>query len=466
MKRYKKIIPDWDEFVYALEKPLPDTIRVNQLRISPESLKKRLEEKGFEVEIASWCPYLFTVRGTESLGHVFEYWQGYYYIQESSSMLAVLALDPEPGEIILDACAAPGGKTTHIAELMENKGTIIANDLNHKRAKALGGNLSRLGILNTFVSNYNGVQLPEKVLFDKILLDAPCSAEGNARREPRLRKGAKINYIRRISRLQEALLLKMIDLLKPDGILVYSTCTFAPEENEMVIQSALEKKNIKLEPIHIPVSLCPGLMSWEGNNFHSDMDESVRMYPHKFDSGGGFVAKIRKLSNGEKSESISQPSLTQTSNEQELIEYYEKRFGVHRSTFDEKEFIRKSKYIWMTTADVRMLELFPNINSFGLKIAGLIKKEILRPTDWGLVWLNGRIKKNRIELSEDIIQTVLLSKGTTVSQNVDDGFVALCFKGEVIGNGTKYGDMVKCKMQTIHKNGIFESIKREGLLDM
>jgi len=463
MERYRSIIPDWEEFLKALERPLPHTVRVNTLKISPDELKERLEGKGCQVEVAPWCPYFFTVRGTKSVGLFFEYWQGYYYVQEASSMVAPLALDPKPGELVLDMCAAPGGKTTHIAEMMRNTGTIIANDIDLKRIRALGGNLSRLGILNAFISQYNAVNLPEKVLFDRVLVDAPCSAEGSARKSPHLRGGASLVYIKRISNFQKHALLKAIDLTKVGGVIVYSTCTFAPEENEMVVQHALQNRDVRLEPIDLDIPHCPGLTEWEGERFHPDMELCFRIYPHHLDTGGAFVAKLRKLSDEKgrrnRIEEVDRPS----DPGDDVIGYYEKRFGVDPAEFADKKFVRTADYVWMTTGDLRIMEFY-KVSSFGLRIAGLMKGERLRPTDWGLVYLNGRVRRNRIELPVESLRSLLLSGAMELEGEHENGFVALSFRGEVIGSGLVTEGKLKCRMQISHRKGLYESLRMEGVI--
>jgi NOL1/NOP2/sun family putative RNA methylase len=463
MRRYKDIIPNWDEFLKALERPMPHTLRVNTLKISPERLKIRLEEREFQVEVSPWCPYFFTVRGTRSVGLLFEYWQGYYYPHEASSMAAPLALDPQPGERVLDMCAAPGGKTTHLAEVMRNTGTIIANDLDFKRLRALSGNIYRLGITNALICNYNGITLPEKTLFDKVLVDAPCSAEGNARRSPFLRKGASPVYIRRISSFQRNAILKAIDLTRVGGVIVYSTCTFAPEENEMVIQHALENRPVRIEPINLDIPHVPGLTEWEGRRFHPDMELCMRIYPHLLDSGGAFVAKLRKLDDprGKKDriDEVEHPS----DPADDVVGYYENRFGIDPMHLEGMGFVRRSDYLWMSSADLRMLELF-KISGFGLRIAGLMKGGRIRPTDWGLVYLGERITRSRVDLPVETLRSVLLSGGAKVDSHVENGYVALCFHGEVIGSGLMADGHVKCKMQKNHRSGLYESLRMEGVL--
>jgi NOL1/NOP2/sun family putative RNA methylase len=295
MERYRGIIPEWDLFLKALERPLPPTIRANTIKISPEELKYRLERKGAEVLTSEWCDVLMEVHGIKGLGNTLEHWLGFYYVQEASSLLPVIALDPKPGERILDMCAAPGGKATYIAAKMENRGALVANEPSADRIRGLTANIYRMGAFVAMVTQYDGTSFPKGMEFDKILLDVPCSCEGTARKEPWLKEGASLRYILKISSLQRRLISKALDLLSPGGLLVYSTCTFAPEENEDVVAYALRKRDdVHLEEVVLPVDCSRGITEWNGKEYGEDMRKCARIYPHQLDSGGGFIAKIRR----------------------------------------------------------------------------------------------------------------------------------------------------------------------------
>lgn len=296
MHRYRDIIPDFEAFMETLERPKPITVRVNRLKATPKQVADALRQRGFNVTPLSWNEWFLRVEGEGSVAKTLEHWLGWFYMQEASAATAVMALDPQPGECILDLCASPGGKTTQMAELMNNTGLIVANDTNPKRLRALLANLSRLGVINTVVTQWDGRNYPDLgIAFDKVLVDTPCSAEGHARENPDLRDGADLKFIRSISGTQKGLLRRALELVKPDGIVVYSTCTFAPEENEAVVTYALEKIPCELLPIDLPVPHLPGLTHWEGREFDATMRHCVRIYPHHLDSGGMFIAKLRKL---------------------------------------------------------------------------------------------------------------------------------------------------------------------------
>jgi len=296
MDRYKGIIPAWERFWETLHRPLSPVIRTNTLRISPLELQKRLEAKGFRLEPLPWDEAAFKVEGEIPIGNTVEHWLGYYYVQEATQAFPVRALAPRPGERVLDLCAAPGGKSIQIAQLMKNKGLLVANDPAPKRLRALLANLYRLGVLCAVVTGLRGEEFPKGIHFDRVLVDAPCSAEGTARRHPRLRRGAPLGIIRRMAGLQKRLLSHALKLVRPGGIVVYSTCTIAPEENEAVVRSVLDQGLAELLPWEPPVPYSPGLTSFSGEEYGPELKKAVRFYPHHFDSEGGFVAVLRRTS--------------------------------------------------------------------------------------------------------------------------------------------------------------------------
>jgi len=293
LARYREIIPAWDEFIAACTRPLPLAIRVNTLRATPQEVRSRLTSKGFLLSPISWADDLFLV-DTARVSKTIEHWLGMFYIQETVQTLPVRILDPQSGETILDMAAAPGGKCTHIASCMHNRGPLIANEPVGKRQPSLMANINRLGVLNATVTSYRGESFPMHTRFDRVLLDAPCSAEGTVRKEPSLRDGATESTIARLSRLQRRLILRSYNLLRPGGVLVYSTCTFAPEENEATISYLLSESDALLEPIILPFDAEPGVRSWNGEEYAPEVSRCVRIYPHHIDSGGGFIARIRR----------------------------------------------------------------------------------------------------------------------------------------------------------------------------
>lgn len=287
-------------FLEWIKKPLQPSIRINTLKISRKELKERLERKWQIFEPFENALVIKSKLLPGELGKTLEHQLGYYYVQELASMMPPLALQPTKTDLVLDLCAAPGSKTTQMAAMMENEGTIIANDVRIDRLKALNSNLERCGVTNTITTRMNGITLCKKLAkagfyFDKILLDVPCSGEGTIRSLPEILKMWNLNMIKGLAALQKKLLAAAISCLKTDGILVYSTCTHAPEENEMVIDFALKNFNVGVEQISLPLKTRPGITEWQNFRFDSSIKKCVRIWPQDNDTEGFFIAKLRKL---------------------------------------------------------------------------------------------------------------------------------------------------------------------------
>ena len=291
MDRYRDIIPDFEEFKEISETHQPFDFRVNTNKTTVSEVKNILDEQDIGYEQRDWNEKFFKL--DKRPGKTFIHWQGFIYSQESTSGVPPLAFDFERGDKVLDMCAAPGSKTTQISAIMDNRGDILANDKRPNRTKSLLSNIYRLGCMNIKVTERDARQIPEDNKFDRVLVDAPCSAEGNLREKQHLREGADLEDIRSVSNLQRQLLDKAFALCKKGGEIVYSTCTFAPEENELVVRKFLERG--KLEDPDFDFEHSRGITEWKGEKLDKKLENCVRVYPHQLDSGGIFVAKFRKM---------------------------------------------------------------------------------------------------------------------------------------------------------------------------
>ncbi len=305
LERMKELLgKDFEKYIKSLQGTPLKSFRVNTLKISPEELKKRLEEKKWEInQPFKDYPEIMIIESElkpGEFGRSLEHQLGYYYIQDIASMLPPLVLNPQPGETVLDLCASPGSKTTQIAAKMQNTGTIIANEISLHRIKILASNLERCGVTNAIITKKEGFALCNKLkkegfLFNKILVDAPCSGEGTIISNPKTLLMWNIKTVFNLSKMQKSLLSAAIEILKPGGEIVYSTCTHSPEEDEEIIDFILKKfPEIKIEKISLPVQFAQGITNWKDQEYAEDVKYSCRIYPHETNTEGFFIAKLRK----------------------------------------------------------------------------------------------------------------------------------------------------------------------------
>ena len=290
---------DFETFLDCCKTKSPRTIRPNLSKVSVGALKLQLEKK-YKTELvfhSSFENVLTLKMPNFRLGLLPEHRDGWFVVQDVSSMVPAMVLDPKPGDFVLDLAAAPGMKTAQMAEQMKNDGAIVAVDSNWERLKGLRFNLNRLGVINTLVVNADGRKFGSKKPFDKVLLDAPCSSEGVVRKRLDALQNWSQRLVEKKAELQKQLIQNAFSLLKENGEMVYSTCSLSPEENEEVMQFLLEKnKNAKLEKIEIPnFKIRQGLVEYNNRQFDSQLKKTNRVYPQDNDSEAFFVARIRKV---------------------------------------------------------------------------------------------------------------------------------------------------------------------------
>lgn len=294
LERYRGIVPEFERLVEAIVRPLPVTARINTLKTDRDRLLFRLKEAKVPFRPFSWYSLGLELE-VEKPGNLIESLMGHIHVQEEISMVSPVVLDPKPEERVLDLCAAPGSKTTQIASMMENRGLLVANDPANTRVASLRSNCERAGAINVVVTRYDGRRFSSQK-FDRVLVDAPCTGQGMARKDLSVLDRWSLKRSLGLQRLQRALLKRATELVKPGGTVVYSTCTFAPEENEAVVSWVADQvRSVRLEKVSIPnLESCPGLVEWDGVGFGHEMEKCARYYPHQNDTGGFFVAKLIK----------------------------------------------------------------------------------------------------------------------------------------------------------------------------
>lgn len=286
------------EFLEAMDKTRPTTIRVNTLKTKRRDLVQALVKRGMNIEpLEKWSKVgLQIFESNVPIAGTVEYLAGYYMLQAAASFLPVMALAPQEKERVLDMSAAPGGKTTYIAQLMKNSGVLFANDVSEPRCKSLNANIQRLGVTNCVVTNYDGVGY-EKVMrnFDRVLLDAPCTGTGIISRDKTIKTSKYYEDVQRITQQQRTLLLSAIDSCKVGGCVVYSTCSFLVEEDEAVVAYALTKRDVEVVDMGLPFGR-PGFTKYRHYRYPEALTHSRRYFPHVHNMDGFYVCKLKKIS--------------------------------------------------------------------------------------------------------------------------------------------------------------------------
>ncbi len=287
----------------AFEKPLKPVIRCNPRLINCDLLKKLLENRGFKLMEITWAPGSYRVvkaPRSPSIGATHEYLKGYYYVhRDAASLVPGILLTWDYRGEILDACAAPGGKTTHMALLIGDEGRVIANDLVLYRLRALIGHLMRMRINNVVVLWSDARKLPSLIdkKFKRVLMDVPCSGEGTIMLDPGRKTRTTLKDLARIVKKEIELLDAGIELLDNDGVLAYVTCSIAPEENEYVVSKIMEIRS-DIEVVEPPVKLfewSPWLRSYKDLEFPKELGKCIRIWPHRHGMIGFTTCLLRRI---------------------------------------------------------------------------------------------------------------------------------------------------------------------------
>ena len=280
---------DFDDYIACYEEPRYYGLRVNTNKISVEEFKKICP---FEIEPIPWIENGFYYDGEHVTPSKHPYYfAGLYYLQEPSAMTPANRLPVEPGDKVLDVCAAPGGKATELGAKLQGEGVLAANDISNSRAKGLLKNIEVFGIGNVLVLSEEPGKMESYFTeyFDKILIDAPCSGEGMFRKNPNAIKEWTEESPLYCQKRQQEILSSAIKMLKNKGQLIYSTCTFAPEENEEIISWLVENYPVTIEEIPLSQTVSSGRPEWGSV---AGLEKTIRIWPHKDQGEGHFVAKL------------------------------------------------------------------------------------------------------------------------------------------------------------------------------
>jgi len=442
LERYRALVDDWPALLDAVSRPQPVCVWANPARITPELLETILREDGMGPAALAWRPGAWRLEGHRDPGRRWWNLAGLCHVQEEASMLPVRLLAPRPGHRVLDLCAAPGGKTAEIAFALGNRGTIVANDVSASRMRALRGTLERLGVVNVTDTLHDGCGFPPTAgSFDRVLVDVPCSAEGTLRRNP-VPGGREGEWLsRRYGGRQRALLRRAVALCAPGGRIVYSTCTFAPEENEAVVDAVLRESASRgirvVEPQIDGLWLTPGVTTWDGARYLPDVSRTVRLWPHHNDSGGFFAAVLEKDTGP--SGPVAPAGALADVKAEDWRPYTADRFGFPDETWKRYRVHRRTKRGVHVVSVDHASPAVPGVQSTGIL---LVKGRIRYPklTTAGALLIGSAAVRNVIDLAPEQVEAyhgrseIALDPGQD-ADCTETGYVVLRHRGHALGTG-------------------------------
>jgi len=334
--RYGEISGDKAAFAASLSRPLTPCVWAHPLRLTRDRLAILLAEENISSGPVEWSDNALRLDVNSRPGLTWLYRAGLIHIQEESAMLPVRLLDPQPGERILDLCAAPGNKTAQIALALGNRGTIVANDRNVGRLAPLHAAISRLGLMNVTTTAHNGITYPATdASFDKILVDVPCSGEGTIRKGAGKHMPVSDKFRQWLNGAQYALLSRATDLCRPGGRIVYSTCTIAPDENEAIVDRILTERPNDLRVIATAVPglrTSPGVPRWRGRAYGEAAARSIRLWPHITDTSGFFAVLLERTGHPAEAPDNGGPGQSSDNNSASLDKFIH-HFGLPETIF-------------------------------------------------------------------------------------------------------------------------------------
>lgn len=458
------------QFESSLTKKIRTKIRLNTIKMDAKKTIERLRKLGVNLTPLSFDPFSFEYSpDTFFPGRTMQHYLGHYYLQDISSMLPAMILNPKPGEKVLDMAAAPGSKTTQMAAMMNNTGTLIANDVDYNRLSVLCYNLDRMGIFNTLVTNKDGAVFGQATpdYFDKILLDAPCSALGVLGNKNEVTLWWNYQKMNKMVHIQQQLLVSAIKALKPGGTMVYSTCTLTPQENEWIVDQALRDYPIEILPVSIPDSLVThdGIVSIFDQSVSAELKKSKRLYPHENDAQGFFLCLIRKTDstfskpNHAKHNKPGKPSPfkimgSNNPTTQIIHQRFSEYFGINRAIFENLTLLESSD-VWMTSADIDLT--FSDL-SFrqGLRFMRPLSGERFKVTTDALQLFGQHITDNRIDLEDKSVAEKFFSGENVIIGNEQHGQKAVFYDNQCLGAGLAQGTSLKSQIPRVKRMAVEE----------
>jgi len=417
-------------------------IRVNTLRISPEELSGLLlKNYGIQTQKIENIPFaLKVIEKSELTGKTIEHITGLYYIESLASMMPPLVLNPLEDDAVLDLCAAPGSKTTQLAQMMKNHGTLIANEVQIARVKSLVFNIDRMAITNCGVIHSKG-EILSKIFheyFDKILVDAPCSGLGIIQKKEEVNDWWNEKRINVLCELQLRLLIAAVKMLKVGGEVVYSTCTLTLEENEQIINKVLNKYPVEVEEIALPLTSREGFTSIEGNEFNGEITKAKRIVPWESNTEGFFIVKLKKT--GETESPLQNTGLKKSvkffSYKNKEINNYlkaiENDFAINDNILQNYKYLIKKNNIFFINRewDDSLPDTF---NRVGIKLGNIDKRGGITLHTNAAEILGGSITKNIYEINEMEELIIYLEGGIIKDTSLETGQYVIKYNNFILG---------------------------------
>lgn len=429
---------EYMEFEKSYDRERYQALRLNPLKVERETF---LEQTTFTLNPVPWAKDGYYYKAENQPGKHPYHEAGVYYIQEPSAMAPAEYLDASPGDKILDLCAAPGGKTTQIAGKMAGEGLLICNEIHPARAKILSENVERMGICNAIVTNETPQKLSENFIeyFDKILVDAPCSGEGMFRKNEVACEEWSRDNVNLCANRQDEILDCAAKMLRPGGRLVYSTCTFAPEENEGSISRFLKRfPEFEIIPVEKAEGMTGGNPGWT-EDAAERIEDTIRLFPHKLRGEGHYLAVLQKKEDGSGREYAKGGEERETAKDncKAYLEFAKETLKVI------------PEGIYVTFGDQLYLVPKQTPSLKGLKVLrpglhlGTNKKNRFEPSHALALYLNKEKVCHSLDLSADSNEIRAYINGQTIIAEGDKGWYLMTVDGYSIGWGKLAGGVMK-----------------------
>lgn len=450
-----------NKFIEYINSGYNSYVRITGEEPGKEILIDNLKSYGIKLEQVPGLFFAYKIiEGQQAIGKTLEHALGKYYIQSLSSMIPPYVLNPQPGEKVLDLCAAPGSKTTQLAAMMNNTGTLIANEPNLQRVKALVYNLDRLSFVNLAVIKEKGELLSKfyENYFDKILVDAPCSALGIIQKKGEVSNWWNLEQAEKIAELQFRLLLSAVKMAKVRAEIVYSTCTLTLEENEIILNRILKKYPVELIEFELPLKTHEGFTKFGDEELNPEIKKSKRIIPWEINSEGFFVAKLRKTGETEamqKKELKDRGHVFLSANSSKIKKYLndiKKHFGIPEDVFKRYKYLKKNNDIFFINADWGTEDLNPFMR-VGIKFGNIDNKDKAHLYSNAASIFENHVTENIIELTEMNDLKIYMNGGTIKREFAPFGQKIIKHKNYFIGTGVASKEGLKSRFPRAMRTG-------------